>query len=81
MYFLIGIILVVMNLLVDIVQFVEDKELPENASYSIGYFIGPHIFLIFGLILLRMGYKHHRKILRQQENLETKEQIDSIGKL
>ena len=80
LYFLVGVLLIIANLLLDIIQFFDDKEFAERMFSNIGYFIGSNIFLIFGLILIRMGYKHQKKIRQHMENLETKRKIDSIGK-
>lgn len=74
-YTVIGSILIILNLLVDIAELGTIKTSKEDAGYSIGYFIGSHILLIFGLILLRMAYKLQKRMKKK----ETQEMIDSIG--
>ena len=75
-YLIIGGVLIVLNLLVDIVNFNEDKS--KDISYSIGYFIGSHILLLTGIILLRMAYTIHKKIINRHNKLDN--EIENIGK-
>ena len=75
-YLTVGIILILINILVDIVEFNSFKSLSEDNAYNIGYFIGSHFFLFAGLALLRMAYKVQKKI----NNKQTREMIDNIGK-
>ena len=75
-YLTVGILLIVLNLLVDIAEFKRFKSLSEDSAYTIGYFIGSHLFLFSGVLLLRWAYKLQKKI----ENKQTREMIDSIGK-
>jgi EamA domain-containing membrane protein RarD len=75
-YLIIGVVLILLNLLVDIVNFNEDKS--KDIPYSIGYFIGAHIFLLIGIILVRMAYKLHKKIINRYNELDN--EIENIGK-
>ncbi len=74
-YLIIGIILIVLNLITDILNLSEYH--PNDAGYGIGYFIGSHIFLLVGIILLRMAYKINRKLKEQDNNLY--DEIEGIG--
>ena len=76
-YFTVGLILIVLNLLLDIAAYDNNRSSPGNQAYSIGYFIGSHLFLFIGLFLLRIAYKIQRRI----KNKQARELIDSIGKL
>lgn len=75
-YLTIGILLIILNLLLDIAEFKRFKSLSENSAYTIGYFIGSHLFLFMGVLLLRWAYKLQKKIEKKQ----AREMIDSIGK-
>jgi hypothetical protein len=77
-YLIIGSLLLVLNLLVDLVELSQNKMLPGDTAYNIGYIIGSHIFAITGLIFLRLAYKAHKKIRAQEE--DHLEDIDNIGK-
>ncbi len=48
LYLFIGIILIALNLIVDVIGWLENSYVLN--SYTIGYFIGSHILLIFGLV-------------------------------
>lgn len=74
-YTIVGSIFILLNLIVDIAEFGTIRSPKEDGSYNFGYFIGSHILLIFGLILLRMAYKLHKKLKKK----EMQEMIDSIG--
>ncbi len=76
LYLTVGVILIVLNLLLDIAEFNRFKSLSEGNAYNIGYFIGSHLFLFAGLFLLRMAYKVQKRI----NNKQTREMIDNIGK-
>jgi hypothetical protein len=80
-YLTVGILFVLLNLLTDIMELSEKNYSGDNPSYSLGYFIGSHIFLFFGLVLLRLAYKQHKKIKIEMQNRELNNQIDSIGKI
>ena len=75
-YLTLGIVLIVVNLLVDIAEFGHLIEQLKANAYSIGYLFGSHLFLVIGLFLLRWAYKLQRKI----EAKQTREMIDGIGK-
>ena len=77
-YLIIGTILIVVNLFTDLIA-VLDGEYSRDISYSIGYFIGSHILMIFGLILIRMAFKIDRKI-KNRKAIELEKDIDTIGK-
>ncbi len=71
-YYTIGSCLILLNLLVDLSelpQLIADVE-----SYGIGYFLGYHILMIFGIILLIMGYKLNKKI-KFVENFDVEKSI------
>ena len=72
----IGITLVVINLLVDIVELSERREFNQGIAYSIGYFIGSHILLLFGLVFLRLAARLQKKIKAR----EMRQMIEDIGK-
>lgn len=74
-YFTIGIILILLNLLVDVTDFNNLKSQVQNSASGFGYLIGSQFFLILGLVLLRMAYKIHQRIKRRQ----LQEMIDKIG--
>ncbi len=63
LYLFIGIILIALNLIVDVIEWFENSYILN--SYTIGYFIGPPILLIFGLVLLRMAYRLHKKLMEK----------------
>jgi len=75
-YLTVGILLIVLNLLADIADFRRFKSLSENNAYTIGYFLGSHLFIFIGIFLLGWAYKLQKKI----ENKEARNMIDSIGK-
>ena len=74
-YITIGIILIVLNLLVDISDFNHIKSQVQKDASGIGYLIGSQLFLIIGLVLLRMSYKLQQRIKRKQ----LREMIEKIG--
>lgn len=76
-YLIVGIILVVLNVLTDIIA-IADGEYERDFAFSVGYFLGSHILMLFGLILLRMAYMLNRKI-RNMENKHLDKDIDTIG--
>jgi uncharacterized membrane protein len=77
-YSIIGIVLIVLNLLVDLAQVNEYKWNDNDTAYNIGSVIGGHILLIIGLVLLRLAYKLHKKI-KSKEGNQLEESINSIG--
>ena len=83
-YIVIGSILILLNILLDIASFYEvinsgNPDPSENGgAFSVGYFIGGHIFLIIGLVLLRLAYKLNKKI-KNENARELKEAIDELG--
>ncbi len=77
LYLFIGIILITLNLIVDVIGWSENSYIFN--SYTIGYFIGSHILLIFGLVLLRMAYRLHKRLMEKNNVLE--KSIDNIGQV
>ena len=78
-YILIGSLLILINLLVDLVNPDKPDIDGNNNSYSIGYFIGAHIFIIIGLILLISAFQLNKKIKLLKENKEIKKAVDELG--
>lgn len=80
-YISIGVLLIVLNLLVDLVSLSENDFSTKGSGniYNAVYFIGAHFFLIIGIIFLRMAYKLHRKIKSAVDN-NLEDSINSIGK-
>jgi presenilin-like A22 family membrane protease len=77
--FFVGIILIVLNLLVDMVNPDQLDPNSKDNEYNIGYYIGSHFIAITGLILLIIAYRYHRKI-KSKEDIELEDTIDNIGK-
>ncbi len=76
-YLTIGTFLVVLNLLVDIIEL--PQLLADIEKNGFGYLLGYHILMIFGFVLLRMGYKLNKKI-KHTESFDIEKSIESIGK-
>ncbi len=77
-YIGIGSILILLNVLVDIISFTEYTPESTGVGFSIGYFIGSHFLLIFGVILLRLAYRLNKRI-KSREELTLDKSIDEIG--
>jgi Na+/melibiose symporter-like transporter len=77
-YTVIAVVLIVINLLVDLQNLSKNKFETRNISYSVGYFIGGHFFLIIGIVLLVLAYKLKQRI-KAKENQELEETIKNIG--
>ena len=75
-YIIVGVILIVLNLFVDFAEYIERRSLKADPAYSIGYFIGSHLLLILGILLLRIAYKIQQKIKRYA----VQQMIEEIGK-
>ena len=75
-YLIIGIVLIILNLLVDIIQLSENSS--RDTSYNIGYFIGSNSLLIIGMVLIRISYKLNKKLKRKEKN-GLEEAIEEIG--
>lgn len=77
-YFIVGTLLVLLNLLVDIAN---PNVLPEgeDAAYSVGYLVGGHFMLIIGVILLIRAYRLHRKIKKAEDNNALDADVRNIG--
>ncbi len=75
-YLYLGIAFVLINLLVDIVELSDGREFNQGIAFSIGYFIGSHILLIFGLVFLRLAARLQKKIRAQ----EMHKMIEDIGR-
>lgn len=79
-YVTIGSILVLINLLFDLMTWSEyNAAASTTQAYDIGYFLGSHILLIFGLVFLRLAYKLNKRIKKAPGD-ELEESINSIGK-
>ncbi len=78
-YFIIGTFLIILNLLVDLVNLPDFFAEIESFDFNIGYIIGYHILMIFGIILLRLGYKLNKKI-KLTEGFDVDASIENIGK-
>ncbi len=63
-----GIILVLLNIIVDIVN-PDSVNSSDDRAYNIGYFIGSHIFIIVGIIFLRISYVLHKKALKKKRRI------------
>ena len=77
-YIVIGLFLIIVNFLVDIIQLLEKNEYSGESSYNVGYFIGSHFLLLFGLLFLRTAYKVNRKI-KSKADLALEKSIHNIG--
>jgi EamA domain-containing membrane protein RarD len=78
-YFCIGGFLILLNILADILSLREFFAKAESLDYSIGYFIGYHILMIFGIVLFREGLKLNKKI-KLSEGFDADASIENIGK-
>lgn len=79
-YFIIGSVLAILNLLVDLTdsRFILG-EITKNDSFNIGYLIGSHFLLFVGIVFLRFGYKAHKRI-KNLDSFELNNSIEEIGK-
>jgi hypothetical protein len=79
-YVVLGCVLIALNLIVDLLNIIEGEIVRESqsAGYSIGYFIGSHFFLLFGLLLFYRVYKINLRI-KELQNHQLNSTIDSIG--
>ena len=50
-----------------------------NTAYNIGSFIGAHIFLLVGVLLLWRAYKIHRRIKNAKKTSLLQQDIERIG--
>lgn len=71
----IGIVLILLNILVDIT----DPPKYNDDAYNVGFFIGSHIFVIAGLLLLIIPLRQYRKSNKIKRSL-LNESIENIGK-
>ena len=79
-YIIIAFLLIFLNIITDFLSYVEGdfKRYPEDSSGRIGYFIGSHFFIIFGLFLLFRVFKINKQItLFRKRQLDIV--IDSVG--
>ena len=75
-YYTIGIVLIILNLLTDLISLSEYNS--KDTGYSIGYFIGSHVLMLIGIVLCRMAYKINRSLKNTNpDNLEN--EIEKIG--
>ena len=77
-YLVIGVLLILLNLVVDLTEYASFNSNYISPAYNIGYFIGSHILLIIGLILLRLAYRLHKK-MKSKEDDPLEESINCIG--
>ena len=78
LYIIIGSFLVLVNLLSDLAALGQGDNLSNEMSFNIGYVIGAHFMLIFGILFLWLAYRLHKKIkAKNLASLETT--IESIG--
>ena len=61
-YIGLGSFLILLNIIVDVVELAEYRPTPGISPYGISYFLGAHILLIFGLLLLRMAYTVNQQV-------------------
>jgi uncharacterized membrane protein len=78
-YIILGSLLILLNILVDIVNPDKSPMAEDAGAYDIGYFVGSHILIVFGLLFLFWAYKLHKKI-RTRPDDELEKNIDDIGK-
>jgi hypothetical protein len=78
-YLILGLFLIVVNLLVDLLNYKELYLSSNDAAYTFGTIVGGHILMITGLFLLRASYQLNRKIKSIITNT-LQIDIDSIGK-
>jgi hypothetical protein len=77
-YVIIACFLILLNLLTDLLSFIEGKFSSDDIGYNIGYMIGSHFFFIFGLFLFYRVFKINRRINElKQHAMNTV--VDSIG--
>ena len=79
-YVIIAFLLIFLNIITDFLSYVEGdfKRYPEDPSSRLGYFIGSHFFIIFGLFLIYRVFKINKQIAHfRKRQLDTV--IDSVG--
>jgi hypothetical protein len=77
-YLGIGSILILLNILMDMVELTKDSSSPAVSPYSVGYFLGAHILMIVGFLLLRMAYKVNQRI-KSKGAIMLDRSIEAIG--
>jgi len=77
--FFIGIILILLNVLVNLANQNDPDQHSRGNAYNIGYYIGSNFIAIIGLVLLYIAYRYHKKI-KSKEDSELNKSIDNIGK-
>ena len=71
----IAIVLILLNILVDITN----PPIYNEGAYNVGFFIGSHIFVIAGLLLLIIPILQYRKSNKIERSM-VDESIENIGK-
>ena len=71
----IAIFLILLNILIDIT----DPPKYNDSAYDVGFFIGSHLFIIVGLVLLIIPFRQYRKSKKIKRSL-LNESIENIGK-
>lgn len=79
-YVIIACILILLNILTDFLSYIEGgfNRYPDDTSSGIGYFIGSHFFIIFGLFLLYRVFRINKQITHFRKR-QFDIVIDSVG--
>jgi hypothetical protein len=79
-YVVVACLLIALNLMVDLMNIAagELNRVPGDGASRIGYFLGSHFFIIFGLLLLYRVFKINRQIAGFK-NCQLQKTIDAIG--
>jgi uncharacterized membrane protein len=79
-YVIVACVLILLNVITDFLSYIEGefRRYPEDSSSRIGYFLGSHIFIIFGLFLFYRVFKINKQITyfrKRQFDMV----VDSVG--
>ncbi len=79
-YVIIACILILLNVLTDFISFIEGgfNKYPEDSAARLGYFLGAHFFITFGLFLLYRVFKINKQIIRFRKR-QFDIVVDSVG--
>ena len=77
-YIILGSFFILVNIMIDIINPDKSPMTENEGSYGVGYFIGSHFLMIFGLIFLGLAFKVHKKIKRVR-SYDLEKDIDQIG--
>lgn len=78
-YIVSGSLLILLNVLVDIVNPDKSPVAENDQAYSIGYFIGSHFLIVFGLLFLFLAFRVNKKIKNRPAD-ELENDINKIGR-